>query len=554
MGLELKKGRQGKLVMTWYGRYTENEKRISVGLCDVKGTPPASLSIRDTGDASFEKSRDKAKTLLADYQKEAGAKGMATHLTERLIEAKTGRKWVEIQLAELPEYTRTIKGKRSKDWKAWQITVINGFVNWAKARGLRSVLEVTPEVAESYIETLTTPDKNTGKLKTLSTVRHIKNIVGMVLGRVLPNGVDNPFKNIRIETPEGGEMEHRKPLNAKEMDKLLKQAEDDPFIFPLIITALSTGLRRGDVCRLKWSEVNLQNGTLTVKTSKTATEVILPIMDRLRDVLEGALAERKSDNSKYVFPEAERMLRDNPHGITYRVKKVFAKTFALPQEATQITSGEPERTPLAEILPEVLDAVRAAKMIVSKRDKLIDLLALYADGKSYREIEIERNISRGSISGLLHEAEKLANVSFLPDTSARQDSIKQAIKDVTRKSRTTGMRDASKYDFHALRTTFVTLALSGDNPMPVEKLIALTGHRTVKTAMKYYFKPKGSDFRNELEAAMPKSLSGRRGTKKALPEAHADPVAQMAAQMQSFTPEQRAQLAEMLKEGANNEK
>lgn len=49
---------------------------------------------------------------------------------------------------------------------------------------------------------------------------------------------------------------------------------------------------------------------------------------------------------------------------------------------------------------------------------------------------------------------------------------------------------------------------------------------------------------------MPKSLSGRKGTRKALPEAHADPVAQMAAQLQSFTPEQRTQLADMLKEGA----
>ena len=412
-----------------------------------------------------------------------------------------------------------------------------------------SVLEITPDVAESYIEMVTMPDKDTGKLKTLSTIRHIKNIVSMVLGRVLPNGVENPFKNIRIETPEGGGMEHRKPLNAEEVDTLLKQAEASPFVFPLIITALSTGLRRGDVCRLKWSEVNLQNDTLTIKTSKTGAAVILPVMDRLRDVLEGALAERRSDNAKYVFPDAERMLRGNPDGITYRVKKVFAKAFALPQEATQVAPDAPDRVSLVDVLPEVLEAIQAAKMTASKRDKLIDLLSLYAEGKSYREIQAERNISRGGISGLLHEAEKLANVSFLPDTSARPDSIKKSIKDVTRKSRVAGMRDASKYDFHSLRTTFVTLAIGGANPMPVEKVIALTGHKTVETAMKYYFKPKGSDFRNELEAAMPKSLSGRRGAQKALPEPKADPVKAIATQLQTLTPKQRAQLARMLMEG-----
>ncbi|MFA7172636.1 MAG: tyrosine-type recombinase/integrase [Kiritimatiellia bacterium] len=535
--------------MTWYGRYTENGKRISIGLCDVTGTPPASLSIKDEGDARFEASREKAKAVLVSHRKEASQKGHAVHLTERLVEAKTGRRWVETQLADLPEYTRAMKGRRSEDWQTWQVDVVGKFVEWAQGRGLRSVLEITPEVAESYIEMFSIPDKDTGKMKTTSTLRHIKNIISMVMDRVLPHGVENPFKKIRIQTPEGGEVQHRKPLKAEEVDRLLKQAEMEPLVFPLIVTALSTGLRRGDVCRLKWSEVNLRSGALTVKTSKTGAAVTLPIMDRLRDVLEGALAERKSDSAKYVFPEAERMLRKNPDGITYRVKKVFALAFAPPQEAVESASAAPERVSLADVLPEVLEAVRTAEMADSKRDKLMDLLALYASGLSYRQIEEKRKISRGGISGLLHEAQRLAGVSFLPDTSAKPDSIKKTIRDVTRKPRTVGMRDASKYDFHALRTTFVTLALGGPNPMPVEKIIALTGHRTVETAMKYYFKPQGSDFKKELEAAMPKSLSGRKGTRKALPEAQTDPVAAMAAQLQSFTPEQRAQLAKILKGG-----
>ena len=133
----------------------------------------------------------------------------------------------------------------------------------------------------------------------------------------------------------------------------------------------------------------------------------------------------------------------------------------------------------------------------------------------------------------------------MPDTSAKKDSIKRAVKDITRKTRAVGMRDASKYDFHALRTTFVTLALGGKNPMPVEKVIALTGHRTVETAMKYYFKPEGADFKNELEAAMPKSLSGRKGTKLALPET--DPLANLAAQLKKLTKADKMRLSVMLK-------
>ena len=92
MGLELKKGRDGQLVMTWYGRWTENGKRKSTALCDALGNPPASLSIHDEGDAAFERSRKKAEGLLESHVSQASQKGHADHLTERLIEAKTGSK------------------------------------------------------------------------------------------------------------------------------------------------------------------------------------------------------------------------------------------------------------------------------------------------------------------------------------------------------------------------------------------------------------------------------------------------------------------------------
>ena len=542
MGLELRKGRDGQRVPYWYGRYTDENGKIhvvSLGVA-IDGNEPSSL--RDKGDAKFEISRTKAEAELKKHQVESMEKGQAQNLTRRLIEAKTGRKWKETRLEDLPKFTQTMKGKRSADWQTWQVDVVRMFAEWAMVRGLRSVLEVTPELAEAYVEKLGEPDEK-GRAKTPSTIRHIKGIFGLVFSRALPDGVENPFKNIRVETPEGGETEHRKPLNLMEVDKLLTEAEADPFVFPLIITALSTGLRRADVCSLKWAGVDLESDTLTVKTSKTGAAVQLPIMQRLREVLEAALAERE-EGAVYVFPDAERMLRENPDGITWRVKKVFARAFALPQEAIDSDSEAPERVKLADVLQDVMKAVEGAEMTAGKRAKLADLLTLYAAGKTYRDIQAERTISRGSISGLLHEAEDLAKVRFLPDTSAQKDSVKRAIHDITRQKRAIGMRSASKYDFHALRTTFVTLALGGKNPMPVEKVIALTGHRTVETAMKYYFKPKGSDFKTELEATMPKSLSAGKGARLALQKV--DSVAKVAEQLKGMSKADRARLAKML--------
>jgi hypothetical protein len=91
--------------------------------------------------------------------------------------------------------------------------------------------------------------------------------------------------------------------------------------------------------------------------------------------------------------------------------------------------------------------------------------------------------------------------------------VKRLIKDATLTKREFGNRQASKYDFHALRTTFVTLALSAG--IGVEILKALTGHATVEIVMRHYFKPKGSDFMNELTKAMPKVLTSTKRGKAA---------------------------------------
>ena len=62
----------------------------------------------DPGDKDFERSRDKAKEELARYVEEAGRKGRAEHLTERLIESKTGRHVEYARLDSLPTLWRNL--------------------------------------------------------------------------------------------------------------------------------------------------------------------------------------------------------------------------------------------------------------------------------------------------------------------------------------------------------------------------------------------------------------------------------------------------------------
>jgi integrase len=180
-------------------------------------------------------------------------------------------------------------------------------------------------------------------------------------------------------------------------------------------------------------------------------------------------------------------------------------------------------------------------MTETKRAKMLDLLQRHAAGQSYRDMQKDWRISRGSISGLLHEAEQVAGVRFLPETNGT--GINAAIREVTRTRRAVGLKSASRYDFHALRTTFVTLALNAG--ISVEKLKALTGHSLVETVMRHYYKPRGTDSRAELEAALPDVLTGNGATPKQIGAG----VAGLARQLQALSKTDRAALAKLLKEG-----
>ena len=86
-----------------------------------------------------------------------------------------------------------------------------------------------------------------------------------------------------------------------------------------------------------------------------------------------------------------------------------------------------------------------------------------------------------------------------------RNGITNAIRAVTRQAREIGKRRASIYDFHALRTTFVTLAAVYG--IPLETVRLFTGHSGVAVLQQYYNRAKGTGVAAKFAAAMPASLT-----------------------------------------------
>jgi integrase len=555
MGLEIRRNASGTITKHWFGAYTDkNGKRVCVPMKTLiadRDNIPASL--RDQGSPAFEESRRAALKELEDLKAEARMKGRDSGLVRHLIHAQTGKEFNDTAIARLPELVATMKGHkpcRSALWRNWRLSVVQGFTEWATAQGLQMTLAVTPEACERYIAEVAEAGAS-GRGLTDTTLRRMKAILGAVFDRALPDGCSNPWKSVFVHTREGSEEIHRKALSESEVGLLLDAAESDPLIHPLVLTALSTGLRRGDVCRLKWSSVNFKRGVIQVRTGKTGATSTIPILRGLLPYLQGWYAEREP-GAEFVFPDAERMLRKNPDGLTYRIKKAFARAFAGPQDALQAAQDAPERVALADVLPDVLKAVGGAAMGQSKRDKLTDLLTRYAAGQSYRDIQAEVTVSRGGISGLLHEAERLSGLHFLPDQKAVRPGVKRDIQALTKQARGIGTRSASVYDWHCLRTSFVTSCLFGPAPMTVDQVKAITGHTTVEMVLRHYAQPGADQVRRTLEGALPERLTKGRGEPKqiggraAVARQGAD-VESLAAQLAGLSTADRERLAALLK-------
>lgn len=78
----------------------------------------------------------------------------------------------------------------------------------------------------------------------------------------------NPMK--RIAVPKG-ESEPRKPLEKRHIKALLAHVADKPFVGLMVRIALATGMRRGEICALRWSDIDLDAGI--IHASRTVVRV-----------------------------------------------------------------------------------------------------------------------------------------------------------------------------------------------------------------------------------------------------------------------------------------
>jgi integrase len=131
----------------------------------------------------------------------------------------------------------------------------------------------------------------------------IRNTIEL-LRRIVNHGVKNGFcsidsKRLRFDMPQV-DNEVTEFLTPEQLERLLESIDQDKSwkAKGIMKLALFTGLRRGEIFKLRWEDIDLKNGFLVLHDPKGWRDQRLPINSEARKVLEGL----PGPGTGYVFP------------------------------------------------------------------------------------------------------------------------------------------------------------------------------------------------------------------------------------------------------------
>jgi integrase len=124
-------------------------------------------------------------------------------------------------------------------------------------------------------------------------------------------------KKVKLLEDNNGRLRY---LTKEECRELINSCK--PHLKPIVITALNTGMRKGEILNLKWDNVDLNNGFILLDKTKNGHRREIPINPDLRSILEkiysGTTERPRRIDVPYVFHDRK---SDKPY---QEIKRSFA--------------------------------------------------------------------------------------------------------------------------------------------------------------------------------------------------------------------------------------
>lgn len=197
---------------------------------------------------------------------------------------------------------------------------------WIEHFGNKPLAELSPDDVDSGLARLETEPGKNGKIKSGPTVNRYRMALQSAIRfakhkRLLPRGWISPFQDIPQHPENPGKVRF---LTADEEQRLMDAARLQYWVLlPLMIRlAIVTGLRRGALLGLRWSDVALESDspTVTIDRTKNGDSHVSPITPDLVQEFRRMRRIRSQDDDLIFSGKHRNQPHDFRHGFSEACK------------------------------------------------------------------------------------------------------------------------------------------------------------------------------------------------------------------------------------------
>lgn len=137
---------------------------------------------------------------------------------------------------------------------------------------------------------------------------------------------DNPMRKVTKPKEPRGRVRF---LSDDERGRLLKACKDspNPLLYPIVVIALSTGARLGEILSIAWNQVDLNRGTITFYETKNKQIRVVPLVGHALEVVKEMNKVRRIDTDLLFSGNDHKKPIDIRHPWEVALKKAEIKNY-----------------------------------------------------------------------------------------------------------------------------------------------------------------------------------------------------------------------------------
>jgi integrase len=187
--------------------------------------------------------------------------------------------------------------------------------HWMHRFGNQDVESITTSQIEKELTNLRAPLRersgrlNKGHKRSLETIRRYYGVLHAILEKARKRLKEqkvymmNPASDIELKKADNSLVRYLTPSQEHDLLTALPSR-----YHPIVLTAINTGMRRGELLRLKWSDLDWFAGAIRIRETKTGEPRHAPMNSTVQQALSNLKDTAKPLPSDYIFPFYPRYL------------------------------------------------------------------------------------------------------------------------------------------------------------------------------------------------------------------------------------------------------